>query len=302
MLDTAAQADRLRWQNVAMAIGATALIVAALFVNSELFLVFAVVAAIMVPAERLLALRPQPTFRRGWRADIVHHFVNNTAVKALLGAIVVGIYMLSSAVVPDSLHDAIARQPIAFQFVEAVFLSELCYYFAHRAAHHFPLLWRFHAVHHSIEEMDWLAAGRLHPIDQVFTRTCAAMPVAVLGFNKAAFAVFVILNGFQAILVHSNLNVSTGPLRWLVTTPEFHHWHHANEPAAYNTNFAGALPVMDLVFGTARLPRDGRPEKLGIDSKLPEAYVAQLAWPFHAFSSKSPADQVAAPETAEVVR
>jgi sterol desaturase/sphingolipid hydroxylase (fatty acid hydroxylase superfamily) len=37
-----------------------------------------------------------------------------------------------------------------------------------------PFLWRFHAVHHSTEQMDWVAAGRLHPLDSAFTQACYA--------------------------------------------------------------------------------------------------------------------------------
>ena len=61
-------------------------------------------------------------------------------------------------------------------------------YWGHRLSHTVPFLWRFHAVHHSIEEMDWLAAGRLHPLDQAFTQACAILPLFLLGYSRGVFA------------------------------------------------------------------------------------------------------------------
>ncbi|MGH6720332.1 MAG: sterol desaturase family protein, partial [Alphaproteobacteria bacterium] len=44
---------------------------------------------------------------------------------------------------------------------------DLLIYWWHRANHEVPFLWRFHAVHHSSEAMDWLASSRIHLVDAV---------------------------------------------------------------------------------------------------------------------------------------
>ena len=69
-----------------------------------------------------------------------------------------------------------------------------------------------------------------------------------------------------------------GSLRYVVGTPEYHHWHHANEPVAYNSNFAG-YPIVDKLFGTLYLP-ERWPSRYGIDDAAPSGYLHQLAWPF----------------------
>src|SRR5271169_573405 len=112
-------------------------------------------------------------------------------------------------------------------------------YAGHRAAHEVPLLWRFHRVHHSVREMDWLAANHLHPLDETFGRSAAVLPLYALGFGRISLGAFVILITVQAIFIHANLRMNFGPVRWFIATPQFHHWHHAREPQAYNTNYAG---------------------------------------------------------------
>jgi sterol desaturase/sphingolipid hydroxylase (fatty acid hydroxylase superfamily) len=128
--------------------------------------------------------------------------------------------------------------------------------------------------------MDWLAAAHLHPIDQVWTRSCIVLPLFALGFSRATFGGFLAFTTFQAIFVHANVRLTFGPLRWVIATPEFHHWHHANDPAAYNSNFAGEFPWIDALFGTLYLPAGQMPAGYGVDDHQPPGYLAQLAWPF----------------------
>jgi sterol desaturase/sphingolipid hydroxylase (fatty acid hydroxylase superfamily) len=79
---------------------------------------------------------------------------------------------------------------------------------------------------------------------------------------------------------HLNVRWRLRALQPIVLTPEFHHWHHANEPEAINTNFAGLLPVWDIMFGTYRMPADRRPQVYGISEAMPATMAGQLASPF----------------------
>jgi sterol desaturase/sphingolipid hydroxylase (fatty acid hydroxylase superfamily) len=197
------------------------------------------------------------------------------------------------AAVPGPVRTAVGAQSLGLQFIEAFMLAEMCGYWAHRAAHSVPFLWRFHRVHHSIEEMDWLAAGRLHPVDQAFTRSCIVLPLVALGFSRATFGAFLLLLTFQALFIHANVRFRFGPLRWVIATPEFHHWHHSGDPAAYNSNFAGEFPVLDLLFGTLHLPAGSMPDSYGIEEPAPRGYLAQLMWPMRRGSSRSGNDPAA---------
>ena len=62
--------------------------------------------------------------------------------------------------------------------------ADLVQYWTHRAYHEIPFLWRFHAVHHSAEYMDWMAGSRLHMFELIFTRVSILGVLYVLGFSK----------------------------------------------------------------------------------------------------------------------
>ncbi|HVN50353.1 MAG TPA: sterol desaturase family protein [Acidimicrobiales bacterium] len=265
-----------------LAIVATGLlVVVGLLVRSNLVFGIVVLAAIFIPIERLASLHPQKVFRAMWKTDLVHLVVNNLlATIGLVIAIAVPIVALR-ATLGTGLADVVRAQPFWLQFVEALLVAEVAGYWAHRATHRVPWLWRFHKVHHSISEMDWLAAGRLHPIDQVFVRSCVILPLVVLGFSRTTFGAYLLVATLWAIFIHANVRFTFGPLRWIIATPAYHHWHHTNDDDAVNRNFAGQLPLLDMVFGTFRLPKGRWPSTYGIDEPVPPTYLGQLAWPLH---------------------
>jgi sterol desaturase/sphingolipid hydroxylase (fatty acid hydroxylase superfamily) len=258
----------------------TALVVlAALSVRSNILFGLAILGVIFIPLERLFALHPRRVLRRGWRTDLVHYLVNGAALKVGLVVSVVVVGSALRAFVPAPLRLGIAASPTWVQIVAGFAITTVGGYAGHRAAHEVPLLWRFHRVHHSIRDLDWLAANHLHPLDETFGRSAAVLPLYALGFGRVSLGAFVILITVQAIFIHANVRMNFGPVRWLIATPQFHHWHHAREPRAYNTNYAGEFPILDALFGTLYLPADRWPAQYGIDESEPAGYLRQLAWP-----------------------
>jgi sterol desaturase/sphingolipid hydroxylase (fatty acid hydroxylase superfamily) len=254
-------------------------VLAALSVRSNIVFGLAILAVIFIPLERLFALHPRRVLRRGWRTDLVHFLVNGAALKVGLVVSVVVVGSVLRAFVPAPLRLGIAASPSWVQIVAGFAITTVGGYAGHRAAHEVPLLWRFHRVHHSVRDMDWLAANHLHPLDETFSRSAAVLPLYALGFGRVSLGAFVILITVQAIFIHANVRMNFGPVRWLIATPQFHHWHHAREPRAYNTNYAGEFPILDALFGTLYLPADRWPAQYGIDESEPPGYLRQLAWP-----------------------
>ena len=236
---------------------------------------------IFVPLERVLAMHPgQKTFRRGWWNDVIYLFVNSWLIKLGLLVVIASTMAISKWLIPPSALAAVAAQPYWLQIIEVIVVADLGFYFTHRMFHAIPALWKFHQIHHSIEELDWLAATRVHPVDQIITKGVSLIPVLAFGFSEAAIVVFAVLYQWQSILIHSNVRIGFGPLRWLIVSPEFHHWHHSNDRVARDKNFAGQLSVLDMVFGTAHMPHGQLPSQYGIDEPLPKTYVPQLLHPF----------------------
>jgi len=183
------------------------------------------------------------------------------------------------------LHDAVSNWPFVLQFFCALFLTDLAQYTMHRFFHVNGSLWRFHAIHHFIKSLDWLAASRLHFIDIFVTRAFGFVPIFIMGFSAEVVVAYVIFIAFQAVLIHSNTNVNFGFLKYIFVTPQYHHWHHSGDPKTYNKNFAVHLPLIDFMFGTYYLPGNEWPAVYGIEETLPGGYFKQLLHPFKRRSS-----------------
>lgn len=238
-------------------------------------------AVIFIPLQLALPLRVgQKQFRQGWKNDLVYLFLNGLVIKIGLALIIVLIVTLSEHIIPLSLRDWIASQPSWIQIIELIIFADLGFYSAHRLFHTIPFLWKFHAVHHSIEELDWLAAFRVHPVDQILTKGFSLAPCFALGFSEWAIATFAVIYYWHSLLLHSNVRLRFGPVRWLVTLPDVHHWHHSNQPEAYNKNFSAQTPLWDLVFRTAYMPKGQIPSSYGTSEPVPSTYVRQLLYPF----------------------
>jgi sterol desaturase/sphingolipid hydroxylase (fatty acid hydroxylase superfamily) len=180
----------------------------------------------------------------------------------------------------DDGHGPLAQLPLWLQ--AAIFLlgSDLMMYWIHRAFHRAPL-WKYHAVHHSSEELDWISAARFHPVN-IFLGSVASDVVLLLAGISPNVLVF--LGPFtvaHSAFVHANLNWTLGPFRYLIAGPVFHRWHHTAAERGGDKNFASTFPFIDLAFGTFYMPANELPDTYGIaDRSFPPTFGAQLIYPF----------------------
>jgi sterol desaturase/sphingolipid hydroxylase (fatty acid hydroxylase superfamily) len=192
-------------------------------------------------------------------------------------ALTVGV--LSLAWLPGLLlRPAIALLPSGARVVLGVLLFDVTTYWAHRWSHEVPFLWRFHSIHHSSERMDWVSGIRAHPFDGAFLAPAFAFLVGA-GLQPRLAGALAVVQVVTGLFLHANVRWRWRPLHRVVITPEFHHWHHANEPDALNSNYAVFLPLWDMAFGTYFMPKDRRPQVYGVSEPLPRSFVAQLRHP-----------------------
>jgi sterol desaturase/sphingolipid hydroxylase (fatty acid hydroxylase superfamily) len=237
-------------------------------------------AAVFMPFERLAGLHTaQPVFRRGWAMDALTGLMNGLLLYGAL-LIALGALDAAAAAAAPQLRHWIATRPLLAQGVLAVVLGDLGVYAMHRLQHTVPWLWRLHAVHHSAEEMDWLVGFRFHPIDLFLLRVASLGPLVALDVAPAAIAIFIAVSAWQAWLVHANVRLRYGPLRWLLVSPEFHHWHHAAEREAHDRNYASLIAAWDVLFGTVHLPSGRQPARYGIDEPVPAGWIGRFFFPF----------------------
>jgi sterol desaturase/sphingolipid hydroxylase (fatty acid hydroxylase superfamily) len=245
-------------------------------------------AAVFVPFERMASLRPaQGPLRRDWARDVFTGLVNGLLLYGILLITLGGVDGAAALCVPRLRH-WVAAQPLAAQCIGALVIGDLGVYTIHRLQHASAWLWRFHSVHHSAEELDWLIGFRFHPLDLFLVRLASLGPLLALNFAPSAVATFVAISGWQSWLVHANVKMPYGPLRWLLVSPEFHHWHHSAEREAHDRNYASLVASWDVLFGTVYLPRGRRPQRYGIEDRLPAGLIGRLIYPFRSRVASSP--------------
>lgn len=245
---------------------------------------------VFAPLEHFFAMHAEKKILRpAVRLDLFYALFSSLITKGGLVLVIVGTSYLAALLLPPSLRAAVGGLPLWFQVVLAVLLSDLGFYAVHWTFHKVPWLWKFHAIHHSIETLDWLAGHRVHPVDQVLTKGASLVPVVALGFSDAAILIYGAFYAWQSLLLHSNVNVNLGPLRYIVALPHFHHWHHADHPEAHDKNFAGQLAFLDFIFGTYHLPEKAIPQRYGTSTPVPGDYVGQMMFPFRPDRSDQPA-------------
>ncbi|MES2735795.1 MAG: sterol desaturase family protein [Verrucomicrobiota bacterium] len=238
---------------------------------------------VFIPVETLFPHRAdQGIFRYEWREDLFYYFVSSMMVQLLTWLSFIPANTLLAVTSWSEFRAWVAALPFVVQFIAIMFLTDLVQYWVHRQFHRIPALWRFHAVHHSAQHMDWMAGARMHFLEILILRGTTVIPMIVLGFNQSAVNAYILVVYLYATFVHSNLGWRFGILEKFLVTPRFHHWHHGIEKEAIDVNFAVHFPLFDRLFGTHHMPEDGRwPEGYGIGGHpVPKGYWRQFLHPF----------------------
>jgi len=255
-----------------------------LFENSVDRLLFLLCAAmIFVPLEQILPrLKHKKILRADLKLDLAYMLVGATLTMLVSVVFITLVVGALDDHIPAFIQSQVRSQPLWAQVIMLIILGDFYYYWMHRLFHRVPFLWKFHAVHHSIEELDWIAAYRTHPVDTAITNSGVLILALLLDVSAAALAIFSVQFSWHSLLKHSNVKVGWAPLRWVFVTPTFHHWHHANDAEAFDKNFAGQFPMWDLLFGTAIRNQSDGPAAYGVDDPVPRTFLRSLAYPFAA--------------------
>jgi len=236
-----------------------------------------VFAIIFVPLERVFRARPRAGRRPELLLDLLFYFFQYAIWAGGVSWLLMSLEVLAAPVLEP--HRGFLRAlPWAGKFVFAWFAGDLLLYWGHRLQHSVPLLWRFHRVHHTAEEVDWLASFREHPVDGLTTRLLANLPTILIGFSLLEIAGLMTLRGLWASFIHANVRLSVGPLKYLFGAPQLHRSHHEIANGGRH-NFANLMPLMDVIFGTYHEP-DHPPRRFGVKGWSRRGYWAHLLGPF----------------------
>lgn len=253
----------------------------------KLLFAFLVLSVFFWIIESLFAANKQPRWRKDSKTDLIYWFitpmVSKQITKIALAVMLVIVFRQDLETLKTTLmhrDTPLARQPLWLQGIEIIIVGDFVAYWMHRAFHR-GRLWPFHAVHHCSPQLDWLSSVRLHPVNDLVMRLAQVLVILLLGFSPIAAATYVPFLTFYAIMLHANVNWTFGRLGKVVASPVFHRWHHTSEQEGLDKNFAGLLPVYDMLFGTYYMPQGKLPERFGLDNEtMPESFLGQMVYPF----------------------
>jgi sterol desaturase/sphingolipid hydroxylase (fatty acid hydroxylase superfamily) len=222
--------------------------------------------------------RGQKVLRDGLLVDLVGYAL----VQSYLLALVIGALILwIDTQTGWSRLRILSAWPLAAQVAFFVVTHDLYIYLFHRAQHASPRLWRLHEAHHSSTSVDWLAGARSHSLEILINQTVEFAPMVLLGAAPEVPLIKGALSAVWGLYIHSNLDVRTGVLQWVINGPEAHRWHHATDREARDCNFATKFALWDRLFGTAYLPAGRKPSGYGLpDVAFPGGYISQHLFAF----------------------
>ncbi len=236
--------------------------------------------------ERMFRFRP---VKKPWRAtllDLQYAFLAMLYppfIYFILSAIF-GFLALQISANPHDPH--ISPLIFAAELFILLLVRDGLIYLRHRIFHLRPV-WKFHSIHHSSEEVNWLSAVRFHPAENLIESTGETLlfiGCMTIGFDLAVLSAAGLVMGFYNLFIHSNLRWTFGPLRYILVSPVLHRWHHSDAPDAQDKNFAAMFSFIDLIFGTFYMPKNSMPETTGLSAQEkpvhPRTFAGQLLYPF----------------------
>lgn len=245
-------------------------------------------AIILIVLERLMPYdRGQKLLRDGFWTDLVWYTVIQSYVLAFIISRIIGWVDVN---VPVLRFPLVSGWPVPVQVAFFLVSHDFYIYFFHRLQHRSSVLWRIHEAHHSVRDVDWLAGSRSHALEILINQTVEFLPMTLLGAAPELPLVKGMIDAVWGMYIHSNLDVHTGRLQYLLNGPEMHRWHHAREITPGGLNFGTKFAVWDWMFGTGRLPGE-KPKGYGLGgTAFPRGYFMQQLYAFRVFPVRGGVD------------
>jgi sterol desaturase/sphingolipid hydroxylase (fatty acid hydroxylase superfamily) len=204
--------------------------------------------------------------------------VQLAAMAAVLFPMLTAIFLQPLAAMKFDLWPS--QLPMVVQVTLALMIAEFGLYWAHRIAHETVFFWRFHALHHSVVRLWVVNTGRFHVADSLFKIALSQIPLYLMGAPLQVFWWLAAVTAFIGILTHCNVDMKTGPLDYVFSTPRLHRWHHSKELPEGNTNYGENLVIFDQLFGSYFNPDRPSSTNIGIKGEIAKGFLPQLFQPF----------------------
>lgn len=226
--------------------------------------------------------------KRDLVTDLCYWFFIPVIARYLrIGLLIAGAALLFGITTADGLiafydngHGPLAAFPLGVQMILFLIGEDIILYWTHRMFHG-ARMWKYHAVHHSSEELEWISAARFHPINLFLGSVLADVVMLIAGISPNVFVVLGPLTIAHSAFVHANLDWTLGPFKYVIAGPVFHRWHHTAPDRGGEKNFAATFPILDVIFGTFYMPAGELPDQYGIaEREYPASFGGQFMRPF----------------------
>jgi len=250
-----------------------------LLVFALIYLGFALTVGVLerlMPHEQTWLKNDGQTF-----VNLAHTVLNKGVILVIIA--VISTVSLAQATAP---HTGIiaglwpSAWPLPAQVLLGLTIAEFGLYWAHRLAHQWAWLWRFHAVHHSVTRLWFINTGRFHFVDTTFSVLLSQPLLYLAGAPSEIFLWISVITAFIGILTHCNIEMRFGPINYAFNTPGLHRWHHSMDVREGNKNYGENLMIWDIVFATFFNPAHRPPAQIGISGPMPSDFLGQLLAPF----------------------
>ena len=256
------------------------------------------IIGVFLVVERLWPAQRRPLVARGHRHDLLYTVLNATLVVPLVTALTLSFVQVVRTAAPWIVLPRMGMVPRWGAIALIVVAIDACNWFVHLANHRVRMLWRFHELHHSQEDMSVLTVFRTHPLIHV-SYLVALIPGMVLLANGTMSTTVLVVYAAIVAFAHSNTRLGFGPLERIFVSPNYHRIHHqVDGPQDVNLGFV--LTIWDQLFHRAVFPTEatiradtglpGRP--LIVEQSAPRArhlsvFAAQLVAPFRPMNDRT---------------
>lgn len=207
--------------------------------------------------EKLLGRRRRriftPDFWQNVWCKVLNVLILSTVVAGILGLI----HNAYDAYLPFLQVRILDGAALWAQFLAAFVIGDFLNYVQHWIRHRVPVMWAFHAMHHSDPHPTPGTGLREHIGDPVAGALLNTGPVMVLGADPIITFWLVLAYQCWSFLTHMDAPVTYGVLGRFTVSPSFHRIHHSAESRHWDKNFGEVLTIWDRMFGTACFDYDG---------------------------------------------
>ena len=261
-----------------------------------------VLLGVFLVVERLRPAQRRPTLARGYRHDALYTVLNATLVAPLVVALSLSFSEVARRSLPWIVMPHLAMAP-HWAVIAVIFVAmDGCNWLAHLGNHRIEMLWRFHELHHSQEDMSVLTVFRTHPLIHV-SYLITLIPGVVLISNGTIPTTLLVAYAAVVAFEHSNTNLGFGPLGRILVSPNYHRIHHRLE-GRQDVNLGFALTIWDQMSHRAVFPTPatvridtglpGRPLRVEQSGERPHHWavlLAQLVGPFRGRERDTPREE-----------